>query len=346
MEWRGGKVRYLDQTLLPAVESYVETSDYRAVAEAIRALRVRGAPAIGIAAAMGAALAAYESRNLPPAARSAATEAAIDLLLATRPTAVNLHHALARVRARLAAAGSDPAQDLLDEALALEREEETASGRIAAFGVGLLPRGADVLTHCNTGALATAGEGTALAVILAGWRNGIVRTVYATETRPLLQGARLTAWELLRAGVDATLITDGTAATVLSRGGVGAVIVGADRIAANGDTANKVGTLMLAVLAARCGVPFYVAAPCSTVDLRTPAGAQIPVEERDASEVTHIAGKRVAAEGIRVFAPAFDVTPAELITAIVTDLGVARPPFGESLVALLGGPSGGVGRAR
>jgi methylthioribose-1-phosphate isomerase len=349
VEWREGKVRFLDQTKLPADESYVETGDYRVIAEAIIRLRIRGAPAIGIAAAMGVALAARASQASSPSSLDSAVAEAIDVLGSTRPTAVNLPHALRRLRARhdhARAAKADPVPELLDEALAIEREESEASGRIAAFGMTLLQPGSTVLTHCNTGALATAGIGTALGIITAGARQGLVKRVYATETRPLLQGARLTTWELLRAGIDTVLITDGTAATVMARGEVHAVLVGADRIAANGDTANKVGTHMLAVLARRFGVPFSVAAPVSTIDPATASGEGIPVEERDPSEVTHCGGIRIAAEGVRVFAPAFDVTPADLIAAIVTDRGIARPPCVESLAALLRAPAGPAGERR
>jgi methylthioribose-1-phosphate isomerase len=222
-------------------------------------------------------------------------------------------------------------RSLLDEARAIQREDVEACRSIAELGSQLLPPGSAVLTHCNAGALATAGEGTALGVITAAFRQGKVSRVFADETRPLLQGARLTSWELVREGIPVTLITDSTAGTVLRRGMVQAVIVGADRIAANGDTANKVGTYPLAVLAARHGVPFYVAAPTSTIDLDTKSGDSIPIEERDPREVTHFAGIHVAADGVDVFSPAFDVTPNDLLTAIVTECGVLRPPFEQAL---------------
>jgi len=342
VEWTEGKVRFLDQTKLPGEEVWRETDDHRVVAEAIRRLEIRGAPLIGIAAGMAVALAAQGRSAASAADTDTAIAAAIAHLQATRPTAVNLTYALDRIRERHAharAAGRDVAREILEEALLIARDEEAASARIAAYGAELIPDGACVLTHCNTGSLAAGGEGTALGIIRAAHRAGRVRRVYATETRPLLQGARLTMWELLRAGIDAVLITDGTAATVMARGEVQAVLVGADRIAANGDTANKVGTHMLAVLAGRFGVPMIVAAPLSTVDAATPRGADIPIEERQPDEVTHIQGVRVAPAGARVFAPAFDVTPAELITAIVTDRGVSRHPHAEALAAMLRTPA-------
>jgi methylthioribose-1-phosphate isomerase len=266
--------------------------------------------------------------------------AAIDHLASTRPTAVNLFTALGRMRALLETAPGDgiPIDALTREAVAIHDEDVEACRRIGEHGARLLGPRTAVLTHCNAGALATAGIGTALGVITTAAAQGKIDRVFVDETRPLLQGARLTAWELVRAGLEVVLITDGAAASVLRRGGIGAVIVGADRIAANGDVANKVGTYPLAVLAARHGVPLYVAAPISTFDPGTAEGDQIVIEERDAGEVTHFAGKRVAASGVRVFAPAFDVTPNEFIGAIVTERGVLRPPYAPAIRTLLETP--------
>jgi methylthioribose-1-phosphate isomerase len=333
VEWQDGKVRFIDQTQLPHREVYIATDDYHVVGEAIRRLQIRGAPAIGVAAAFAACLATSEAGSL--AAGLQDLRDAIKQLSATRPTAVNLFTALQRIQR----AGEDPAvttvqelrRSLLDEACAIQREDREACRLIGEWGSQLISAGSAILTHCNAGALATAGEGTALSVVATAFRQGKVTRVFADETRPLLQGARLTSWELLRQGIPVTVITDSTAGTVLRRGMVQAVIVGADRIAANGDVANKVGTYPLAVLAARHGVPFYVAAPTSTIDLETRSGDTIPIEERDPREVTHFAGTLVAADGVDVFSPAFDVTPNDLVTAIVTEWGVLRPPFAEAL---------------
>jgi methylthioribose-1-phosphate isomerase len=333
VEWRGGKVRFIDQTKLPLQEIYIETAEYRIVVDAIRALKIRGAPAIGVAAAFGVALAAASAVS----AETVEVEArrAADLLGSTRPTAVNLFASLHRMRRVLDQHSSRPSAELrhalLDEALRIYKEDVDACVRIGEFGATLLERGSAVLTHCNAGALATAGAGTALSVITTAAREGKITRVYVDETRPLLQGARLTAWELVKAGIPVTLIADSSAGQVLRTGRVAAVITGADRIAANGDTANKIGTYPLAVLARRHGVPFYIAAPISTVDLQIATGEDIPIEERDGREITHWNGVRVAAEGVDVFAPAFDVTPHDLITAIVTDAGIHRPPYAVSL---------------
>ncbi|HUI11653.1 MAG TPA: S-methyl-5-thioribose-1-phosphate isomerase [Bacteroidota bacterium] len=339
LRWTDGRLSFIDQTRLPAEELTVATSDYRVVCEAIRSLRIRGAPAIGVAAAFAMVLAARESA----AAGRPGLEEAARAIAATRPTAVNLFAALRRmerVARRPGIRGAGALADALEaEAIAI-RDEDIASCRaIGEAGARLIAHGSSLLTHCNAGALATAGEGTALAVIAEAARQGNVVRVFVDETRPLLQGSRLTAWELVALGIETVLITDGTAATVLRRGDVQAVVVGADRIASNGDTANKVGTYPLAVLASRHGVPFYVAAPCSTIDMALPSGDGIPIEERDGAEVTGFGGVRVAAGGVRVFAPAFDVTPAALVSAIVTDRGVAVPPYGRSLAAL-NGPGG------
>jgi methylthioribose-1-phosphate isomerase len=305
----------LDQRRLPDEVSYLECRSAAEVAEAIRSLAVRGAPAIGIAAAYGYVLAAARGEDLDEAA---------SVLLASRPTAVNLPWALAEMRS-----GDQSAPALAARALALHEEEVERCRRMAAHAAGLLEPGTRAFTHCNTGALATGGVGTALGAIREGFERGLVAHVLVGETRPLLQGARLTAWELERAGVPVSVVADSAAGSLIARGEIDVVLTGADRIAANGDTANKIGTYPLAVLAARHGVPFYVVAPSSTVDLAAESGAEIPIEERDPAEVSD----RFPARN-----PAFDVTPAALLTAIVTEEGVHRPPYAESLA--------GVGRPR
>ena len=333
VEWIDGRVRFIDQTRLPHEELYVETADYRIVAEAIRKLRIRGAPALGVAAAYGCVLPLCVSGD-PGDVRSRFLEA-VELLSRTRPTAVNLFASLERMRQVFEETG--PANldtlrtALLDAAHAIRTGDADACRRIGEFGAALIHPGARILTHCNTGALATAGEGTAQSVIATAYRQQKIVRVYVDETRPLLQGARLTSWELVRLGIDTVLITDGTAGMVMRQGLVDAVIVGADRIAANGDVANKIGTYSLAVLAHAHGIPFYVAAPVSTIDGGTAEGKEIVIEERAPEEVTHWGGKRIAAEGVRVYAPAFDVTPNNLVSAIITDRGVVRPPFAETL---------------
>jgi methylthioribose-1-phosphate isomerase len=317
-------VRLLDQRRLPAEEVWVELADADAVARAIADLTVRGAPAIGVAAAYGIAVEARRGADPARLRRSA------ERLAAARPTAVNLAWAVRRMSLRI---GAGPAA-LLAEAHAIRDEDEAACRRIGAFGAPLLPPRARVLTHCNAGALATAGYGTALGVVRAAVEAGNPVSVFADETRPFLQGARLTAWELHRDGIPVTLLTDGMAGWLMARGEIGCVVVGADRIAANGDVANKIGTYALAVLAAHHRLPFYVAAPWSTVDLATPDGAAIPIEERGGDEVLLLAGLRIAPEGVPARYPAFDVTPAALVTAIVTERGVVRGPFPEGLRAL------------
>ena len=335
IEWRGDKVRFLDQTLLPGQEAYIETADYRVVAAAIRELRVRGAPLIGIAAGYGLALAARNIAAADKASFLAPLQAAAQELAATRPTAVNLSWALRRLLAVAQAAGPEEARAaLLQEALRIHREDVEANRRLGAYGAELLAPSAVVLTHCNTGWLATGGHGTALGVVRSAWEQGKLSRVYTTETRPLLQGARLNAWELARDGIPVTLIADSAAGSILQRGEVSAVIVGADRIAANGDLANKIGTYALAVLARENRVPFYVAAPTSSIDLSLAKGEQIPIEERPPQELTAFAGLTVAPEGIAAANPAFDVTPNRYLTAIITEKGVARPPYVESLAAL------------
>jgi methylthioribose-1-phosphate isomerase len=337
VEWKDGSVRFLDQTRLPDQEVYRETTDYRDLARAIRHLEIRGAPAIGVAAAYGMVLAARAAASSESSAFQRALQEAGRHLASTRPTAVNLFAAISRLEdaARRTESVIEALRVLEEEARALQREDEEACTRIARLGASLFSSPTPVLTHCNAGALATAGTGTALGVIVQAWREGHVTEVYVDETRPLLQGARLTAWELLREGIPMRLITDNSAGIVLASGRARAIVVGADRIAANGDTANKVGTYPLAVLAHRHGLPFYVAAPVTTLDPQTADGSQIPIEERDPSEVTHVAGNRIAPLGVEVFAPAFDVTPHELISAIVTDRGIVRAPFDRGLARVL-----------
>ncbi len=313
MSWQDGALRILDQTLLPHEERWIETRDYRDVIDAIRRLAVRGAPLIGIAGAYAVALAAQSGASLDIAAAEIA---------ATRPTAVNLRWAVERAR---------EAADPLAEARMIHREQIAADARMGALGAALLPDRATILTHCNTGTLATGGIGSALGVIKTAHAQGRLRGVVAGETRPLLQGARLTSWELQNESIAHTIIADAAAASIIARGGVDAVLVGADRIAANGDTANKVGTYGLALAAAAHDVAFYVVAPVSTIDVRTPSGNAIEIEERIAEEVLGFAGSRSAPAGAAVLNPAFDVTPAALIAAIVTERGVLRAPYATSI---------------
>jgi methylthioribose-1-phosphate isomerase len=317
-------VRLLDQKRLPAEESWVELGTADQVAAAIRDLTVRGAPAIGVAAAYGVAVEARRGADVPR------LRAAAETLVRARPTAVNLAWAVSRISRRIGLG----AAEILAEAHAIRDEDEAACRRIGALGAPLIPPKARVLTHCNAGALATAGYGTALGVVRAAVEAGNPISVFADETRPFLQGARLTAWELHRDGIPVTLLTDGMAGWLMQRGEIACVVVGADRIAANGDVANKIGTYALAVLAAHHALPFYVAAPWSTVDLATPRGGAIPIEERESEEVVTIAGQRIAPVGVRARYPAFDVTPAALVSAIVTERGVVRAPFDAGLRAL------------
>ncbi len=314
-------VRLLDQRRLPGEETWLELGDADGVADAIRTLAVRGAPAIGVAAAYGLAV---EARRGAPLAR---LREASETLAHARPTAVNLAWAVRRMGRRL----EQGAAGLLAEAHAIRDEDEAACRRMGALGAALLPPRATVLTHCNAGALATAGYGTALGVIRAAVEAGNPVTVLAGETRPFFQGARLTAWELHRDGIPVTVLTDGMAGWLMARGEVSCVLVGADRIAANGDVANKIGTYQLAVLAAHHRLPFYVAAPWSTVDRATPSGAAIPIEERASDEVLLIGAQRIAPLGVTARYPAFDVTPAALVTALVTERGVVRAPLAEGL---------------
>lgn len=333
IEWiADGTVRFLDQTRLPQEESWVETADYERIADAIRRLEVRGAPLIGIAAAYGLALAARASQAANDDALRSDVREAAEVLRSTRPTAVNLAWALDRMLSLIENTCSDEMRLLLlREAQAIHEEDIAGNKRIGQHGAELIAAGANVMTHCNAGALATGGYGTALGVIRAAWEQGNLSRVTATETRPLLQGARLTAWELREGGIPFTLIPDSAAGLTMRRGSVGAVVVGADRIAANGDVANKIGTYQLAVLARENGVPFYVAAPISTIDLATPTGDEIPIEERSPDEVRSVRGMEIAPEGVEASNPAFDVTPSEYVTAIITENGVARAPYAESL---------------
>jgi len=329
-------VRLIDQTRLPLELAYRDCRDVESVAEAIEMLRVRGAPAIGIAAAYGTALAARLAVDGPPSRFRASVRGAMERLATTRPTAVNLFWALDRMRRVLeVSAENSPATAadvLLAEADRIFEEDRTMCRRIGRHGAALLRDGDVVLTHCNAGGLATSDYGTALAVIYAAQEEGKRIRVFADETRPLLQGSRLTAWELMESGIDVTVICDNMAATVMRRGMVGCVIVGADRIARNGDVANKIGTYGLAVLAKEHGLPFYVAAPSSTLDLSLASGEEIPIEERTPEEVTEGFGRRTAPMEVRVFNPAFDVTPAAMVSAIISEEGIARPPFEPELI--------------
>lgn len=326
----------LDQRRLPAQVAFLFLTDAAEVAEAITDMVVRGAPAIGIAAAYGAVLAARHRYEEDPKTWREAMEPDLARLLAARPTAVNLHWALARMRAAIATlSAGDPVPALLAEARRIHAEDIAANQRMGALGAALIERGSTVLTHCNTGALATGGFGTALGVIRAGYAQGLIRQVYADETRPWLQGARLTAWELAQEGIPAQLIADSAAAHAMKTGQVRWVIVGADRIAANGDTANKIGTYGLAIAARHHGVKFMVVAPTSTIDLATPNGDAIAIENRAEEEVLSFGGQRAAPAEARAWNPAFDVTPAALIDAIVTEKGVVALPDAEKLRALM-----------
>ena len=335
--WEEGTVRLVDQTRLPHETAVAVCATVDEVVGAIRTLRVRGAPAIGVTAAYGLALAAHRAAAAGEDT-AAAVEAAAAALHAARPTAANLRWALDRLLAvaRAAPAGVALPARLLAEAEAIATADIAANQAIGRLGAAMIARGERILTYCHTGGLATAGYGTAFGILRAAHEAGKGIRVVACETRPVLQGARLTAWELLHYGIPAVLITDNMAGSLMARGEVDRVIVGADRIARNGDVANKIGTYTLAVLAQAHGLPFVVAAPTSTLDLATPDGAAIPIEERGADEVTHVAGVRVAPEGVAVRNPAFDITPHRLITAIVTEAGIATPPYDRSLAALAG----------
>ncbi len=337
IEWTSGKLRLLDQTLLPKKKVWLDIDNHQGVARAIKEMRVRGAPAIGVAAAYGVALAAEGIQAEGMGDFLARLGIACDVIAASRPTAVNLKWAVERMRR--VAGGHDEVDSakeaLLAEAKAIHEEDEAINRRIGANGAELIRSGA-VMTHCNAGALATAGYGTALGVIRSAVESGRAVRVLATETRPFLQGARLTAWELSQDGIDVTLITDSMAGHFLKTEDIGCVVVGADRIAGNGDVANKIGTYSIAVLAKENSVPFYVAAPISTLDLSLESGDDIPIEERDPREVLEYAGVGVAPEGVKAAHPAFDVTPSRYVSAIITENGIARAPYGESLKLLSG----------
>ena len=337
IDWQGEAIVMVDQRKLPGQEVYVRCRSAQEVAKAIRTMVIRGAPAIGVAAAMGIALGA--ARSTAKGTRQFAVEfqKSCDMMAATRPTAVNLFWAIERMK-RSFAAGAQAGESTDELAARLEREarrihdEDVASCRaMGGFGAAVVPDGARVLTHCNAGALATAGYGSALGVIRAAVEQGKKIAVFADETRPFLQGARLTAWELVRDGIHTTVITESMAGPLMRAGEVDLVVVGADRIAANGDTANKIGTYTVAVLANEHGIPFYVAAPLSTIDLATPDGDHIPIEERDRREITHLGSSRLTPEGANIRNPAFDITPHRFLAGIITEKGIFRPPFSDSL---------------
>jgi methylthioribose-1-phosphate isomerase len=335
IEWTDDGIVMLDQRRLPEQEIHLTLRSAPEVAAAIRDMVIRGAPAIGVAAAMGMALGVLRAGDAPPEGRRATFDSLARLLESTRPTAVNLRWGVDRMRRCFAEHGGEPFPRLVaalrDEALAIEREDVEANRAMGRHGAPLLPDECRVLTHCNAGALATAGYGTALGVVRSAVESGKKVAVFADETRPFLQGARLTAWELQRDGIPVTVLTDGMAGHLFQKKGIDLCLVGADRIARNGDTANKIGTYQVAVLAQAHGVPFYVAAPTSTIDPAAETGADIPIEERSAEEVVRIAGQRIVPEGVPVIHPAFDVTPNRLIAAIITERGVVRPPYDRGL---------------
>ncbi len=337
IERHGDAIVMVDQRKLPAQEIYVRCRTAQEVAKAIRTMVIRGAPAIGVAAAMGIALGMRRSKEKGTRQFAVEFQKICDMMASTRPTAVNLFWAIDRMKASFAE-GAQAGESTDEIAARLDREaqaihdEDVASCRaMGGHGAAMVPDGARILTHCNAGALATAGYGSALGVIRAAVEQGKNVAVFADETRPFLQGARLTAWELLRDGINTTVITESMAGPIMRAGEIDLVVVGADRIAANGDTANKIGTYTVAVLAHEHNIPFYVAAPLSTVDLATPNGDRIPIEERDQREVTHLGSSRLTPEGAKIRNPAFDVTPHRYITAIITERGIFRPPFTESL---------------
>jgi len=335
LEWTDKGVRFLDQTKLPTEESYVTATTYQQVADAIRTMVVRGAPAIGVAAGMGIALGVKNSKAETVGDLKKDFDQICSAIGETRPTAVNLFWAIRRMQEKFESLRVRPMpqikQALIEEAQRMHAEDIAANRAMGRHGATLMPASGGVLTHCNAGALATAGYGTALGVIRAAVEQGKKIHVYADETRPFLQGSRLTAWELMKDGIPTTVISDNMAGAMMSYGKIGAIVVGADRIAANGDVANKIGTYTVAVLAKEHGIPFYVAAPISTVDLATPDGSGIPIENRNVKEVSHIAGKQMVPDGVEIENPAFDVTPAKYVTAIITERGIARAPYEDSL---------------
>jgi len=338
LEWTKSGVVFIDQTKLPTEEVYVTCTTYQQVADAIRNMVVRGAPAIGVAAAMGIALGVKNSTAENGADLKKDFDQICETIRQTRPTAVNLFWAIRRMTAKFESLRIRPIaqiqQALIEESQRMHAEDIAANQAMGRHGATLMPSSGGVLTHCNAGALATAGYGTALGVIRAAVEAGKKIHVYADETRPFLQGSRLTAWELMKDGIPTTVISDNMAGAMMQQGKIGAIVVGADRIAANGDVANKIGTYTVAILAKEHGIPFYVAAPISTVDLATPDGSKIPIEQRNPREVTHIAGRQVVPDGVEVENPAFDVTPAKYVTAIITERGIARAPYEESLLEL------------
>jgi methylthioribose-1-phosphate isomerase len=338
LEWTDGGVVFIDQTRLPTEEIYVTCTTYGQVADAIRNMIVRGAPAIGVAAGMGIAIGVKDSKAGNVADLKKELDQICETIRQTRPTAVNLFWAIRRMQEKFESLRSLPIpqikQAMVEEAQRMHAEDIAANQAMGRHGATLLPSSGGVLTHCNAGALATAGYGTALGVIRAAVEQGKKIHVYADETRPFLQGSRLTAWELVKDGIPTTVISDNMAGEMMKQGKIGAIVVGADRIAANGDVANKIGTYSVAVLAKEHGIPFYVAAPISTVDLDTPDGSGIPIERRSEREVTHIAGKQMTPDGVSIENPAFDVTPAKYVAAIITEKGVAKAPYEKSLAAL------------
>ena len=335
LEWTDAGVRFIDQTKLPTEETYVTCRNYEEVADAIRTMIVRGAPAIGVAAAMGIALGVRDSQAQNHTGLKRDFDHISEVLAGTRPTAVNLFWAIRRMRTKFEEVSAQPIpqikQELIAEAQRMLVEDIAANEAMGRHGAVLLPASGGILTHCNAGALATCGYGTALGVIRAAMESGKRLQVFADETRPFLQGSRLTAWELMKDNIPTTLISDNMAGAMMQQGKIDAVIVGADRIAANGDVANKIGTYTVAILAKEHGIPFYVAAPFSTIDLETPDGSRIPIEQRSSREVTHLAGRQIAPDGVKVENPAFDVTPHRYVTAIITERGVAREPYADSL---------------
>jgi methylthioribose-1-phosphate isomerase len=343
IEWKDDAVVMIDQRKLPASEVYVTCKTANEVAKAIKTMVIRGAPAIGVAAAMGIAVGMIRSRATGTKQFTTEFQKTCELMAGTRPTAVNLFWAIERMKKAFAAAAQNGQsvdeikRKLVAEARAIHDEDVQSCRTMGAHGATLVPSSARILTHCNAGALATAGYGTALGVIRAAAEQGKTIAVLADETRPFLQGARLTAWELVRDGINTTVITDNMAGAMMRLGHVDLVVVGADRIAANGDVANKIGTYTVAVLAKEHGIPFYVAAPLSTVDLNTPDGSGIPIEERNEREVTHVGATRLTPDGAQIRNPAFDVTPSQYVTAIITERGIARAPFTESLPQLFEG---------
>ena len=338
LEWTIAGVVFLDQTKLPTEEVYVTCTTHQQVADVIRNMVVRGAPAIGVAAAMGIALGVKNSKAENAADLKRDFDQICEAIRQTRPTAVNLFWAIRRMQGKFETLRARPIaqiqQALIEESQRMHAEDIAANQAMGRHGATLMPSSGGVLTHCNAGALATAGYGTALGVIRAAVEAGKKIHVYADETRPFLQGSRLTAWELMKDGIPTTVISDNMAGVMMQQGKIGAIVVGADRIAANGDVANKVGTYTVAILAKEHGIPFYVAAPTSTVDLETPDGSKIPIEQRNKKEVSHIAGKQMVPDGVEIENPAFDVTPAKYVAAIITERGIARAPYTESLKKL------------